>query len=151
MWKFVSIAIIVCWGGMVSRGMAQQGNAAFWKAAETRTAEMQPEQLIYRHDARLQSSLNPVKFALRSAMYFYQQKITYQLPGSCIYTPSCSEFSRQCFEMYGPVKAFFLSADRLARCNKFELSFRSQYDIISGDARVKFNDPASRYQFHHHE
>lgn len=82
-------------------------------------------------------------------MYLYQHHITYQLPSSCMYEPSCSEFSRQCFETFGPVKALFLSMDRLSRCNRFEAIRRSQYDLISGETRVKYADPVERYHFGH--
>ncbi|MEF3280127.1 MAG: membrane protein insertion efficiency factor YidD [Elusimicrobiota bacterium] len=40
-------------------------------------------------------------------------------PVSCKYEPSCSEYSRQAFKKYNPIKAFYLSVSRIIRCNPF--------------------------------
>lgn len=119
-----------------------------WQQLQVYNQGKSPEQILYRHSAGLQPSANPVRFAMRSALFFYQQKITYQLPTACMYEPSCSEFSRQCFEEFHPVKALFLSMDRLSRCNRFEAMRQSPYDMISGERKVRFHDPVSRYHFH---
>jgi putative membrane protein insertion efficiency factor len=38
---------------------------------------------------------------------------------SCKYYPSCSEYSRQAFKLYNPIKALLLSTYRIIRCNPF--------------------------------
>lgn len=123
----------------------------FWQLANVYNSNVKPAEVLYHHDQHLRTSLNPVKYAMQSAMYFYQQKITYQLPSTCLYSPSCSEFSRQCFETFNPVKALFLSIDRLQRCNRFEMVGKSQYDMISGESTVKYKDEPCKYQFHSHK
>ena len=63
---------------------------------------------------------NPISLIFGSAMYIYQKAISPQISsGRCIYSPSCSEFSRQLISKYGLLKGLFLSADRLMRCNSF--------------------------------
>lgn len=79
-------------------------------------------------------------------MYLYQKKLTYQVAGTCLYTPSCSEFSRQCFEEYGLLKAGFLTLDRLSRCSPLMTRYLSRYDKIEHGGHVHYADPASRYR-----
>ena len=51
-------------------------------------------------------------------MYAYQKAIAPQISASCLYHPSCSEFSRELFQRYGVLKAFLSSTDRLMRCDR---------------------------------
>lgn len=39
-------------------------------------------------------------------------------PGDCQFRPSCGEYSRQAISKYGPVTGFFMTGDRLIRCNR---------------------------------
>ena len=75
---------------------------------------------IEYHHPTLKFTFNPLKLALRTAMYIYQKEITYLTFSSCMYHPSCSEFSRQCIEKYGIIKGGLLTLDRLTRCNSTE-------------------------------
>lgn len=38
---------------------------------------------------------------------------------SCIFYPTCSEYSKLCFKKYPFKKAFFLSLKRIGRCHPF--------------------------------
>lgn len=49
----------------------------------------------------------------------YQRYISPLLPPRCRYHPSCSEYSKQCFEKYPPHKAFIKTIWRILRCNPF--------------------------------
>ncbi|HOJ86985.1 MAG: membrane protein insertion efficiency factor YidD [Elusimicrobiales bacterium] len=40
-------------------------------------------------------------------------------PSSCRYYPSCSEYSREAFKKYNPLKATIISVWRIVRCNPF--------------------------------
>jgi putative component of membrane protein insertase Oxa1/YidC/SpoIIIJ protein YidD len=84
---------------------------------------------------------------VRTALFVYQRKLTYQIPSQCIYTPSCSEFGRQCFEYYGPIKATLLTMDRLTRCSPTALSGLSRFDRVTRSGRTLYLDPPSRYRF----
>lgn len=74
------------------------------------------------YDASFMSSekrsgvVNVISFPLRGLMYAYQNVVSGQLYGHCMYKTTCSNFSKQCIYHYGFVKGVFLSADRLSRC-----------------------------------
>jgi uncharacterized protein len=64
------------------------------------------------------SRFNPLAMPMVGAMWFYQKVVSAQLSAGCLYHPSCSNFSRECIEMYGWFKGIALSADRLSRCSR---------------------------------
>lgn len=77
---------------------------------------------------------NPVSLGLGSAMYFYQNVISRQFSAGCLYSPSCSEYSKKLILDFGLVKGLFLTADRISRCNR----------ISATDIRPSQVDPLSR-------
>lgn len=95
---------------------------------------------------------NPVNLALGSLMFSYQKFISPQFSASCLYSPSCSHFSKEVIHQYGFVKGVALSADRLMRCNRVAGTSIQQ---VRFDHRImRFRDDASRYRIkdnHHHE
>lgn len=68
-----------------------------------------------------------IKAKLRKAMispflvliWVYQRFISVLLPPSCIYWPSCSEYSRQAFKKHGVLGGLYLSVGRFIRCHPF--------------------------------
>ncbi|GJN05194.1 hypothetical protein PR202_ga22803 [Eleusine coracana subsp. coracana] len=52
-----------------------------------------------------------------SMLKFYKREISPLLPSSCLYVPTCSEYSMQAYKRYGVVKGTILTAWRLCRCN----------------------------------
>lgn len=61
-----------------------------------------------------------MKKIVLKAIRFYQKNIS-PLKGSscCIYTPSCSEYTRQAVEKYGVIKGLAKGFWRILRCNPF--------------------------------
>lgn len=55
-------------------------------------------------------------------LYFYQKFISTQISASCLFHPTCSEFSKQAFIHYSIPKAFFCSVDRVMRCDRLSAS-----------------------------
>ena len=49
----------------------------------------------------------------------YQHCISSQTTKKCKFYPTCSEYSKQAFEKYGVIKGFYLSINRILRCNPF--------------------------------
>jgi uncharacterized protein len=90
-------------------------------------AKMPDEQShIHYHDVRFMRTrsrnvfirYNPVSLSLGGLMYVYQRIISPQLPSECLYSPSCSAFSKDLIYDYGIIKGVFTTSDRLIRCNR---------------------------------
>ena len=97
----------------------------------------------YRHPAHLSWSWNPAKLLIRTGLFVYQKEITYQMNSNCMYGPSCSEFSRQSFELYNPGKGLFMSIDRLMRCNRLSRPRHGEFELHDHH----FEDRPESYQF----
>ncbi|WP_214608077.1 MULTISPECIES: membrane protein insertion efficiency factor YidD [Geobacteraceae] len=50
---------------------------------------------------------------------FYQRFISPLKAPSCRFYPTCSHYSLQALEKYGPVKGLWLTAARILRCHPF--------------------------------
>ena len=49
----------------------------------------------------------------------YQKISRKYLPKMCVFTPTCSEYTRQAIEKYGFFKGSFLGFKRILRCHPF--------------------------------
>jgi putative component of membrane protein insertase Oxa1/YidC/SpoIIIJ protein YidD len=76
---------------------------------------------------------NPVTLTFSGLMYFYQNILSSQIYAGCLYSPSCSEFSKKSIKEYGLIKGVFLSADRLSRCNRISAL---EYDLSTLRGRI---------------
>ncbi|MCI8408034.1 MAG: membrane protein insertion efficiency factor YidD [Lachnospiraceae bacterium] len=51
---------------------------------------------------------------------FYQRYLSpLKGHGTCIYTPTCSQYAKEALEKYGVIKGSLLSIWRILRCNPF--------------------------------
>lgn len=50
---------------------------------------------------------------------FYQRFISPGLPPSCIYSPTCSHYTYEAIEKYGPLRGTWLGVKRICRCHPF--------------------------------
>ncbi|MCD6346555.1 MAG: membrane protein insertion efficiency factor YidD [Bacteroidales bacterium] len=64
---------------------------------------------------------NPVTLAFGSLLWGYQALISPQFSATCIYSPSCSSYSKRLLQEYGIIRGIIFSADRLSRCNRLAL------------------------------
>lgn len=89
---------------------------------------------------------NPFFLILGSSMFVYQSVISPQLYAGCLYSPSCSAFSKDAIQEYGILKGVALSADRLTRCTPF-----IKFDLFyySFNKNNKINDPVHIYHLDH--
>ncbi len=100
-----------------------------------------PYKMEEYHQPKIVFSFNPLKLMARTLMYVYQKEITYMIGATCMYHPSCSEFSKQCIDQYGIIKGGLLTMDRLTRCNPLERRAIG----VSQHKDGRFDDPVSKY------
>lgn len=68
--------------------------------------------------SKQRKKITTTNFLYSISMGFYQKHLSPQIGANCIYETTCSRFSRQLVDEFGMVKGFFLSLDRVGRCNK---------------------------------
>ena len=79
---------------------------------------------------------NPVTLAFGAALYVYQNTLSRQLSASCLYSPSCSEFSKILINRYGLIKGIFLTSDRILRCNRIAVLDIKYFQFDDHDHKV---------------
>ena len=68
-----------------------------------------------------------LKKIFQAPVRFYQRVISPLLPGSCRFTPTCSQYCILAIEEWGVVRGLALSAWRILRCNPWS---RGGYDPV---------------------
>ncbi|HIT49956.1 MAG TPA: membrane protein insertion efficiency factor YidD [Candidatus Pelethenecus faecipullorum] len=58
---------------------------------------------------------------------FYQKGISPNQPPRCRFTPTCSQYAKECYQKFGFLKASYLTTKRLLRCNPL---FKGGYDPV---------------------
>ena len=58
-----------------------------------------------------------MRWLLLHIIRFYQRFISPLTPPSCIYTPTCSNYTFQAIEKYGALKGTYLGVRRILRCH----------------------------------
>ena len=89
---------------------------------------------------------NPVNVVFSGLMFGYQKFLSPQLAASCVYAPSCSNFSKQLMKEYGLFKGIFLTADRITRCNRVAISDVSPLSI--DERTMHARDDVMNFKFH---
>jgi putative component of membrane protein insertase Oxa1/YidC/SpoIIIJ protein YidD len=113
------ICLILLTGGIESlSAQSLQDLQTLTQTVEARTYV----RATFHHPKRFRWSVNPLSVAGRGLFHLYQRHLTRQLATACPYHPSCSEFSRQCFQQFNPFKAFALTTDRLTRCTRLHFA-----------------------------
>ena len=68
-----------------------------------------------------------VTFVLWLVIRFYQIAISPLKPGCCRYYPTCSTYTLQAIEKYGPLKGSWMGLKRILRCHPFH---KGGYDPV---------------------
>ena len=50
---------------------------------------------------------------------FYKLAVSPYLPSTCIYQPTCSEYTAEAIEVHGVLRGIWMGVKRIARCNPF--------------------------------
>jgi putative membrane protein insertion efficiency factor len=58
-----------------------------------------------------------MQWVLIQIIRFYQRFISPLMPPSCIYTPSCSNYTLEAIRKYGALRGSYLGARRILRCH----------------------------------
>lgn len=68
---------------------------------------------------------------------WYQREISPNTPPKCRFTPTCSQYAKECYENFNFFKASFLTLWRLLRCNPFH---KMAYDPVPIKKKKEDND-----------
>jgi putative membrane protein insertion efficiency factor len=68
-----------------------------------------------------------VKTVIISLIRLYKRFLSPFLPAACRFTPTCSEYAIEAFEKKNLLKAAWLTASRIAKCQPFH---RGGYDPV---------------------
>lgn len=60
--------------------------------------------------------LKGIRWLVTLPILIYQHLISPALPGACIYSPTCSHYSRRAIMQHGVLKGFVLAVTRIFRC-----------------------------------
>lgn len=116
------------------------------KSNEESNPDKTSRSFIYKNDSIWIHKLNPINLTFGTALFVYQNLISKHLSAGCLYSPTCSEFSKDAIREFGLLKGIVLSADRLTRCTRISATDlkTTYFDPSSG----KYSDPISKYKFH---
>lgn len=99
---------------------------------------------IFKNQPKTFKNSNPVSIFYGSTLYVYQNFISPHFSADCLYSPSCSDFSKQVVKEYGLFKGGLLSFDRLSRCNRIAATDLDPAQINKKIRR--FSDPINKYK-----
>lgn len=99
---------------------------------------------IYKNQPKTFKNCNPVSLVYGSSLYVYQNYFSQHLSASCLYDPSCSDFSKNAVKEFGLIKGTLLSFDRLSRCNRIAATDLHLHEIDPKSHR--FHDPVKSYK-----
>ncbi len=99
---------------------------------------------IYKNETSILKKYNPIGLLLGGSLYVYQNVFSKHLSADCLFTPSCSEFSKQAIKEYGLLKGTLLSIDRVNRCNRIAAQ---DLRLMSTDVKTnRYPDPVSKHK-----
>jgi putative component of membrane protein insertase Oxa1/YidC/SpoIIIJ protein YidD len=99
---------------------------------------------IYKDGSSVITKFNPFNIIYGSSLYIYQNVFSKHFSADCLFTPGCSDYSKQAVREYGLPKGILLTIDRLNRCNRIAGQDLKHYSVDS--KTHKYPDPVSRYR-----
>ena len=80
---------------------------------------------------------NPFTLTSGGLLWAYQALISPQLSAGCIYSPSCSSYSKNLIQEYGILRGIIFTADRVSRCNRLALHDYPPWEIDFQISKVR--------------
>ncbi len=99
---------------------------------------------IFKNQSGSFKRFNPVNLIFGGTLYAYQNFLSQHFSATCLYDPSCSDFSKQAVKEYGLIKGGLLSFDRLSRCNRIAAT-DLDYNMLNEKSH-RFNDTIKSYK-----
>ena len=65
---------------------------------------------------------------------FYKLAVSPYLPSTCIYQPTCSEYSAEAIEQHGVLRGIWMGMKRIVRCNPFTTGGLDPVPVRNEDA-----------------
>jgi putative membrane protein insertion efficiency factor len=98
---------------------------------------------IYHNESSVIRKLNPIGLLFGGTLYVYQNVLSKHISADCLFTPSCSEFSKEAIKDTGLLRGTILTINRVNRCNRIAAQDLKNYSIDPKTSR--YPDPVSRY------
>jgi putative component of membrane protein insertase Oxa1/YidC/SpoIIIJ protein YidD len=99
---------------------------------------------IFKNQRKNFKNSNPASLAYAGSLFVYQNYVSQHLSADCMYSPSCSDFSKQAVKQFGLAKGVLLSFDRLGRCNRIAATDLKMSSLNPKTGR--FDDPVKNYK-----
>jgi uncharacterized protein len=99
---------------------------------------------IYRDEPSFLKKINPIGLLFGGTLYVYQNVLSKHISADCLFTPGCSEFSKQAIKEDGLLRGTLLTLDRVNRCNRIAAQDLKHYDLDPKTNR--YPDPVSRHK-----
>jgi uncharacterized protein len=98
---------------------------------------------IYKDEPSVIRKTNPIGILFGGSLFVYQNVLSKHISADCLFTPSCSEFSKEAISKTGIITGTLLTIDRVNRCNRIAAIDLKHY---STDPKTKrYPDPVSRH------
>lgn len=75
-----------------------------------------------------------IKRSALATLRFYKLAVSPYLPSTCIYQPTCSEYTAEAIETHGVLSGIWMGAKRIARCNPFKTGGLDPVPAINEDS-----------------
>ncbi len=88
---------------------------------------IEPTPALKSKSLKAVKQFNEVEFLTLSLIRLYQLVLSGQQGDVCNFEPSCSHFSYEAIEEFGPFWGLLLSGDRLERCSPFTFHYIGKF------------------------
>ncbi len=129
------VFVVVLFAGFAGRGSAQENDS--YGFGEIQGLFNAHKHTLQKYSDRHIKPKNELEFIMASGFDIYKAFFSSQDNPSCVFYPSCSEYSVQAFREKGALFGTFYTFDRLSRCHHFVKPGEYYFD----PSKQRFYDP----------